>query len=81
MQQASRLKEFRAIRDLTLTEGWTFLRQFIERRMAEAGRRLLDTDASEVSQIAQAQGFVKACREILNHVDFCVKGAEPGGEA
>jgi hypothetical protein len=65
---------FSAVKDMTQTQGWTYLREYIQKRIDSDLEELTSSDASNVSRIALLQGEIKGLKDIIGYVGKREKG-------
>jgi len=71
----SRAQEYRLVCELTAVPGWEYVRRYVVEKIAKALQRLENEDASNVVQMARLQGQVRALRDFLAHINFCIEEA------
>lgn len=65
-------KHYKAVKDLSQSQGWEELCKWVESRMRDAAEDLATRDSTNVAAIGRAQGYLRALRELQQHVNHAI---------
>jgi hypothetical protein len=63
----------RCVKDMSQSEGWVYLKGFIDQRIDSYMKSIVSSDASNISVIASLQSGIKELQAILDYVGQRVK--------
>lgn len=66
-------EEATAIFEMARTQGWEFMRDWLEKQIEVKTKALVEIDMTHNVAAASLQGEIRGLRMVLSHVDFAIK--------